>query len=215
MNIQAVRGMPDVLPADAARWGYVEHQVRRLFASYGLVQIRTPIVEDTGLFARSIGDVTDIVEKDNQIAAFRRELQSENGFHGILGVSELMQQVFDLITNAAQSDAPVIVFGESGTGKELVARSIHCNSGRSRRPFVAFNCGALTEGLPTAQDELFGPEGYLQKALSLDTNQSLANTALGLVRMRQRKFDEAKKYLQKAVASNRKTITHIIITPMF
>ena len=64
MNIQAVRGMPDVLPADAARWGYVEHQVRRLFASYGLVQIRTPIVEDTGLFARSIGDVTDIVEKE-------------------------------------------------------------------------------------------------------------------------------------------------------
>ena len=64
MNIQAVRGMPDVLPADAARWGYVEHQVRRLFASYGLVQIRTPIVEDTGLFARSIGDATDIVEKE-------------------------------------------------------------------------------------------------------------------------------------------------------
>ena len=64
MSIQSVRGMPDVLPSESAKWGYLEHQVRQLFASYGLVQIRTPIVEQTGLFARSIGDVTDIVEKE-------------------------------------------------------------------------------------------------------------------------------------------------------
>jgi len=63
--------------------------------------------------------------KDTQIEAFRRELQTENGFHGILGASASMQQVFDLISNASHSDAPVIIFGESGTGKELVAKAIH------------------------------------------------------------------------------------------
>ena len=102
----------------------------------------------------TVTDITEIVEKDNQIAAFRRELRSENGFHGLLGTSASMQQVFDLITNAAQSDAPVIIFGESGTGKELVASAIHKMSGRKREPFVKVNCAALTESL--LESELFG-----------------------------------------------------------
>jgi PAS domain S-box-containing protein len=102
----------------------------------------------------TVTDITEIVEKDNQIAAFRRELRSENGFHGLLGTSASMQQVFDLITNAARSDAPVIIFGESGTGKELVASAIHKMSGRKRKPFVKVNCAALTESL--LESELFG-----------------------------------------------------------
>ncbi|UCE51781.1 MAG: sigma 54-interacting transcriptional regulator [Desulfobacterales bacterium] len=102
----------------------------------------------------TVTDITEIVEKDNQIAAFRRELRSENGFHGLLGTSVSMQQVFDLITNAAQSDAPVIIFGESGTGKELVASAIHKMSGRKRKPYVKVNCAALTESL--LESELFG-----------------------------------------------------------
>ena len=102
----------------------------------------------------TVTDIPEIVEKDNQIAAFRRELRSENGFHGLLGTSASMQPVFDLITNAAQSDAPVIIFGESGTGKELVASAIHRMSGRKRKPFVKVNCAALTESL--LESELFG-----------------------------------------------------------
>ena len=102
----------------------------------------------------TVTDITEIVEKDNQIAAFRRELRSEDGFHGLLGTSASMQQVFDLITNAAQSDAPVIIFGESGTGKELVASAIHKIGGRKRKPYVKVNCAALTESL--LESELFG-----------------------------------------------------------
>jgi len=102
----------------------------------------------------TVTDITEIVEKDNQIAAFRRELRSEDGFHGLLGTSASMQQVFDLITNAAQSDAPVIIFGESGTGKELVASAIHKMSARKRKPYVKVNCAALTESL--LESELFG-----------------------------------------------------------
>jgi PAS domain S-box-containing protein len=99
-------------------------------------------------------DITELIEKDTQIEAFRRELQTENGFHGILGSSASMQQVFDLISNASHSDAPVIIFGESGTGKELVAKAIHDTGTRRKKPFVKVNCAALTESL--LESELFG-----------------------------------------------------------
>lgn len=64
MIIQSVRGMSDILPEQAGAWRYLEQTAQRIFSSYGLTQIRTPVVEDTELFARSIGDVTDIVEKE-------------------------------------------------------------------------------------------------------------------------------------------------------
>lgn len=63
-NLQAVRGMNDILPADSALWQYLESTVARLLAGYGYQQIRLPIVESTELFQRSIGEVTDIVEKE-------------------------------------------------------------------------------------------------------------------------------------------------------
>jgi len=102
----------------------------------------------------TIADITEIIEKDNQIAAFRRELRSKDGFHGIIGVSYPMCQVFDLIENAAHSDAPVIIYGESGTGKELVSGAIHEIGERKNEPFVKVNCAALTESL--LESELFG-----------------------------------------------------------
>lgn len=102
----------------------------------------------------TIADITEIIEKDNQIAAFRRELRSKDGFHGIIGVSYPMRQVFDLIENAAQSDAPVIIYGESGTGKELVSKAIHEISDRKNGALVKVNCAALTESL--LESELFG-----------------------------------------------------------
>jgi len=63
-NLQAVRGMNDILPADSALWQYLEATVAKLLAGYGYQQIRLPIVEPTELFKRSIGEVTDIVEKE-------------------------------------------------------------------------------------------------------------------------------------------------------
>ncbi len=63
-SIQAVRGMNDILPAETPRWQYVEGVFRRLMAAYGYGEIRLPIVEKTELFKRSIGEVTDIVEKE-------------------------------------------------------------------------------------------------------------------------------------------------------
>ena len=63
-NIQAIRGMHDVLPEQTARWQFVEQHVRDVLGAYGYKEIRLPIVERTELFKRSIGEVTDIVEKE-------------------------------------------------------------------------------------------------------------------------------------------------------
>jgi histidyl-tRNA synthetase len=63
-QIRAVRGMHDILPLDSARWHWLEDQARELLARYGYREIRMPLVEPTKLFSRSIGEVTDIVEKE-------------------------------------------------------------------------------------------------------------------------------------------------------
>lgn len=102
----------------------------------------------------TLTDVTELVRKDDQIKAFQKELLHEDGFSGILGASAAICRVFELVRNAARSDAPVIILGESGTGKELVARAIHEVAARREKPFVKVNCAALNESL--LESELFG-----------------------------------------------------------
>jgi len=84
----------------------------------------------------------------------RRELKKQYSFSEIIGNSGALQRVFDLVGKVADTSAHVLIQGESGTGKELIARSIHFNSGRSDKSFLAVNCGALPESL--LESELFG-----------------------------------------------------------
>ena len=63
-NLQSVRGMRDILPEQSPSWQFIETKARNLFNSYGYKELRTPIIEPTELFKRSIGDATDIVEKE-------------------------------------------------------------------------------------------------------------------------------------------------------
>jgi two-component system response regulator PilR (NtrC family) len=84
----------------------------------------------------------------------KREMASHSSLSNIIGQSEAMQQVFDVIRKVADTKSNVLICGESGTGKELVARAIHYNSARSQMPFVAVNCSAMPETL--LESELFG-----------------------------------------------------------
>ncbi|MBW1705862.1 MAG: sigma-54-dependent Fis family transcriptional regulator [Deltaproteobacteria bacterium] len=86
----------------------------------------------------------------------RKKLEETYQFDEIIGKSDVMQEVFDLISRVAPTDSTVLITGESGTGKELIARAIHGNSNRCYMPFIAVSCGALPDSL--LESELFGYE---------------------------------------------------------
>ncbi len=86
----------------------------------------------------------------------RKRLEAQYQYDEIIGKSEAMQEIFDLIDRVAPSDSTVLITGESGTGKELIAQALHGNSNRCFMPFVAINCGALPDSL--LESELFGYE---------------------------------------------------------
>lgn len=84
----------------------------------------------------------------------RRELQRDYDYTNIIGKSPAITQIFDMIKAVADTDSTVLISGNSGTGKELVAKALHYNSKRSNKPFIALNCGAISENL--IESELFG-----------------------------------------------------------
>ncbi|MEE4359376.1 MAG: sigma 54-interacting transcriptional regulator [Desulfococcaceae bacterium] len=86
----------------------------------------------------------------------RNELENKYRINNIIGNSNKMREVFQMISQVSKSNATVLVRGESGTGKELVANSIHYNSNRNKNPFVKMNCAALPANL--IESELFGHE---------------------------------------------------------
>ncbi len=102
-----------------------------------------------------------VMEKINQQRRLSGELDYLKGrldtvtrFDNIIGRSKPMEEIFQLIAEVAQSDAPVLITGETGTGKELVAKAIHAKSKRNSHPFIAINCGAIPDSL--LESELFG-----------------------------------------------------------
>ena len=84
----------------------------------------------------------------------RKELQREYDYNNIVGKSPAIMQIFEMIKAVADTDSTVLISGNSGTGKELVARALHFNSKRTNKPFIALNCGAISENL--IESELFG-----------------------------------------------------------
>jgi DNA-binding NtrC family response regulator len=89
-----------------------------------------------------------------ELRRLRTEVQGRYRFQNILGTSERMQRVFEVVAHVSDLSANVLITGESGTGKELIARAIHHNSARSEKPFLALNCAAVPETL--LESELFG-----------------------------------------------------------
>src|SRR5260221_5543126 len=84
----------------------------------------------------------------------RQIVKEKYRFENIIGTSQKMQDIYNLIAKVADTDSTSLIQGESGTGKELVARALHFNSTRQHQPFVAINCSALPENL--LESELFG-----------------------------------------------------------
>lgn len=81
-------------------------------------------------------------------------LERQNCDRPLIGNSAVMRRMYDLVCQVSETRTNVLICGESGTGKELVARAVHANSQRKKKPFVAVNCGAIPENL--LESELFG-----------------------------------------------------------
>jgi len=90
----------------------------------------------------------------DEVRRLRREVRGERGPSELIGTSEAIARLKDMIERVADADATVLITGESGTGKELVARALHTRGRRSSGPFVAINCAAMPETL--LESELFG-----------------------------------------------------------
>jgi len=93
-------------------------------------------------------------QKDVAYDDLRGQLERTFGIEGIVGQDPKMQRVMALVRQIASTAASVLILGASGTGKELIARAVHNLSPRQKRPFVAINCGGMSEG--TIESELFG-----------------------------------------------------------
>jgi len=93
---------------------------------------------------------------ETEVETLRAELQETGRLGDLVGRSEPMTRIFEIIRRVARSNAPILITGASGTGKEVAARTIHRLSRRGGKPFVAFNCGAISPTL--IESELFGHE---------------------------------------------------------
>jgi transcriptional regulator with PAS, ATPase and Fis domain len=121
-----------------------------------LNKITQVLYDREGVFAGGLGLLFPAASELSVNAILSKEdsESGKQGFQGLLSRSPAMQAVFQIIQNAAETEATVLVRGESGSGKELVAKAIHDLSARRNAPFLAINCAALSSSL--LDSELFG-----------------------------------------------------------
>jgi PAS domain S-box-containing protein len=108
------------------------------------------------LFSQIAGDIHHWVRHETEINRLRQEVAKRASHGEIIGQSDEMQKIYELIDLVSSSDATVLITGENGTGKELVARAIHQESHRGSGPFIVANCSAYSPTL--LESELFGHE---------------------------------------------------------
>jgi two-component system response regulator HydG len=114
--------------------------------------VQKPFLRDELLMR--VKSAADRRQLARQVDLLQRQIRGNSPLDALVGESEPMHKVKDLIGRAAAAAGTVLITGETGTGKELVARAIHAGSPRAERAFVALNCAALTDSL--LENELFG-----------------------------------------------------------
>jgi Nif-specific regulatory protein len=128
--------------------GFTPKEVRLLEILSGTIAIA---IENAELYGE-IRQYAVSLEKEN--VRLKSEVQNRFNLQGIIGSSAPMRRVFELLNKVIGTPTSVLIQGETGTGKELLAKVIHYNSALKDKPFIAENCGALSENL--LESELFG-----------------------------------------------------------
>ena len=142
---------PDALFILITAFGTVENAVEAMKLGAADYLLKPLNEDELKMIVRRVLEHRNLVEENRHLRAFT---DSAFRFENLVGQSRKMREVFEVALQVAQSDATVLITGESGTGKELLAKAIHQNSLRSKKPFVTINCGAIPETL--IESELFG-----------------------------------------------------------
>ena len=146
-------GHPDTEVVVMTAYGSVETAVEAMrlgaydYVTKPIEKDRFPVVVEKALERRRLA-----VENRR----LRQDLQARKQYERMIGDSEPMHLVYELVEQVANNEITILIVGESGTGKELVARAIHQKSSRAAGPFITLNCGALPDNL--FESELFGYE---------------------------------------------------------
>jgi DNA-binding NtrC family response regulator len=146
-------GHPDTEVVVMTAYGSVETAVEAMklgaydYVTKPIEKERLPVVAEKALEKRRLA-----VENRR----LKEDIQTKAHYARMIGDSEQMHHVYELVEQVANSEITILIVGESGTGKELVARAIHQQSSRAAGPFVTLNCGALPDNL--FESELFGYE---------------------------------------------------------
>ncbi len=139
-----------------------------LITAFGEIELAVEAMKDGAddFLTKPITDLTQMelrvakaLEKTalvRKVAELQQQIDEKKGIDTFIGKSPAMEQIYQLIRQAAKATANVLIEGPSGTGKELVARALHDLSPRANGPFIAVECAALTPTL--LESELFGHE---------------------------------------------------------
>ena len=142
---------PDTIVVIITAYGSIESAIKamQLGASDYLLKPFKP--EQLSLVMEKITQQKKLTTDYNYL---RGHLEKITRFDNIIGKSPPMEELFKLIPEVAKTDSSVLITGETGTGKELIAKAIHAKSNRAQYPFIAINCGAMSDSL--LESELFG-----------------------------------------------------------
>lgn len=133
--------------------GTVETAVQAMHKGAFDYQTKPVNIEELGLVCERALRTRELTRENVELKSL---VEKRYGFENIIGNSQAMEHVFQIVRQVAPTRATVLIQGESGTGKELIAHAIHLNSPRSKKSFVPVNCGALAATL--LESELFGYE---------------------------------------------------------
>jgi DNA-binding NtrC family response regulator len=136
-----------------------------LALQHGATAYLTPPL-DARLLSTAVESALKELRLTTEVEKLKRRLGGDHKLGGLVGRSQAMHRVFDVIREVCEVDSTVLIRGETGTGKELVARALHFEGPRANKPFVKVNCAALPETL--LESELFGHE----KGAYTDARQS-------------------------------------------
>jgi DNA-binding NtrC family response regulator len=145
------RVQPEIVPIVITGFGTITSAVQAMKAGAFHYLTKPFDLDDVASIIKTALEHKELKE-DNRL--LRDQIQQEYRFANIVGKSDEMTAVFDLVEKVAGTDSTILLLGESGTGKELVARAIHYNSKRKDKPLVTVNCAAIPEEL--LESELFG-----------------------------------------------------------